>query len=71
MAGAKSSVKGVLADFPTFVLPNIGGKTAREGFIKIHKLISGNAASVWSNLIGGRHGHLALTMTAEKYMEHT
>ena len=33
--------------------------------------MGGNAASVASNLRGGRHGHLALTITAEDYMEQT
>ena len=39
--------------------------------IEIHRLISGDAASMVSNLGGGQHGHLALTMTAEEYMEQT
>ena len=34
-------------------------------------MISGNAASVASNLGGGRHGHLTLTMTSKDYMEQT
>ena len=34
-------------------------------------MISGNAASVASNLGGGRHGNIALTMTDKYYMEQT
>ena len=61
---ATSSIEGVLADFPTPILPKIGGEPTREGLIDIHRFISGNAASVASNIGGGLHGHLALTMTA-------
>ena len=71
MAGATSRVKGFLADFQTPVLPNIGGEPTRKVLIKIHLLISGNAAAVASNLGGVRHRHLALTMTAYEYMEQT
>ena len=70
MAGATSIVEGVIPDFPTPILPKIGRELTREGLIEIHRLISGNAASVASNLGGGRHRHFALTMTAEEYMEH-
>ena len=71
MAGATSNTKGVLTDFPTPILPKIGGEPTREGLIDIHRLIRGNAASVALNFGGGRHGHLALTMMAEEYMEQT
>ena len=46
MAGATISVKGVLADFPTPILPKIGGEPTREGLIDLHQLVSDNAASV-------------------------
>ena len=65
------SVKGVVTDLPTPTLPKIGGEPTRGGLIEIHRLISGNEASVASNLGGGQHGHLALTMTAKEYMENT
>ena len=71
MAGARSSFKGVLADFPMSILSKIYGEPTREGLIDLHKLISGNAASVASNQGGGQHGHLALTMTAYEYRSHT
>ena len=69
MAEETSSVKGVLMDIPTTILPKINRELTREQLIDIHQLISGNEAYVASNLGGGRHRHLALTMTAEEYME--
>ena len=71
MAGEISSVKGVLADFLTPILPNIGVEPTREELIDLHCLVSGNLASLPSNLGGGRHGHLSLTITGEEYMAHT
>ena len=53
MVGATISVERFLANFPTPILPKIGREPTREGLIKIHQLISGNAASVASNLGGG------------------
>ena len=71
MAGSTISVKGVLADFLTPILPNIDKEMTREGLINKHRLTSGNSESLASKLRGGRHGHLALTMTAEEYLEQT
>ena len=51
--GATSSVKGVLADFLTHFLPKVDRETTREGLIDLHRLVSGNAASVASKLGGG------------------
>ena len=62
MAGATSSVDGVLADFTTPTLPNIGGQPTKEALINLHRLVSGNAATVASNIRRGRYGHLALTI---------
>ena len=71
MTGATSSAKGILADFLTPILPKIDRKSAIEGLIDLHLLISGNAASVDLNIGGGQYGHLALTMTAEEYRAQT
>ena len=71
MVGAKSSVKGVLADFPTPILPKIGGEPTREGLIDLHRLVIWNAASVASNLREGQHGNLALMVTDEEYKAYT
>ena len=69
MAGATGSVEEFLVDFLTPILPKIGVKPTREGFIHMHPLISGNEAYVVSNLRWGQHGQLAMTMTAYVYME--
>ena len=53
MAGETSSVEGVLADFLKPILPKIYEEPTREGLIDLHRLISGNTASVASNLGGG------------------
>ena len=71
IAEATKSVGGFLADFPTPILPKIDREPTIKGLIDIYKLISGNAASMASNLGRGQHGHFALTMTAEDYMEQT
>ena len=47
------------------IITDIIGEPTRESLIDICELKSGNAAFVASNLIGGQHGHLALTMTVE------
>ena len=69
MTGVTSSVKGVLADFLTPILPKIDREPTREGLINLHRLIIGNAASVASNLGGGRHRHCVMLMTAKEYTE--
>ena len=71
MAGPEISVEGGLAYFLMPILPNIDGEPTRERLIDLHLLISGNAVSVASNLGGGQHGHLGLTMIAQAYTEHT
>ena len=71
MLGTTRSIKGLLAYFLTPILLNIGGELTRESLIDLHPLISGNEASVVSNLVGGWHRHLALTMISEEYMAQT
>ena len=71
MAGETIRVKGILADFPAPILPNIDGEPTREGLVDIHQLISGNEASVALNLVGDRHGHLLLKMRANDYRAQT
>ena len=68
MMGATSSSEGVLADFPTPILPKIGGEPTIEGLIKLHQFVGENVSSVLSNLGGGRHKHLALMMTSKEYV---
>ena len=71
MAGATSSVEGLLADFMTPILPKIGGEPTREGLIEVHQLISGSVASMPLNLGGSRYGYFAPEITDEEYMEQT
>ena len=71
MASATSNVEGVLADLLTPILPNIGGEPTREGLIGLLQFISGNAASVASNLGGGLHRNHALRMMVKEYKEQT
>ena len=68
MDGATSSIKRVIANFTTAILSNIGRGPKREALTNIHQLISVNAAFVASNIVGGRHIHFTLTMTAGEYM---
>ena len=70
MAGKTSSNEGVLTDFLTPILSKISGELTREAMIELHQLISGNSASMMSNLGRGRHGDLMLTMTSDEYMAH-
>ena len=69
MMGSTSCVQGVLAEILTPIPPNIGGEPTREALINLHRLIIGNTESLVSNLGEGQHGHLALTMISEYYME--
>ena len=50
--GGKTSTEEVLAELLTPVLPNIGGEPTRKGLIDLHRLISGDAASMSSNFEG-------------------
>ena len=71
MVGTTIRSKGFIADFLTPFLPKINGEPTKKGLTDLHQLVSGNAASVASNLRGGRHGHIALMMTAKEYMAQT
>ena len=71
MAGSTNSIEVVLVYFPMPILPRISGELTIKSPIDIHQLISGNVASVVSNLGVGWHGHLALTMTTEYYLVQT
>ena len=70
MAGKPFSVKGLLADFLISILPKVGEERTREGLINLHRLVSGNTASMASNLGGGRRGYLALTIKSAEYTAH-
>ena len=66
IARATRSAERVLEGFLTLILPNIGGEQTREGLIDIHRLVSGNEVTVVLKFGGGRHQHLAITMTLEE-----
>ena len=68
MVGKMNSAGLFLANFPILKVPKIGGDLTKASIIEVHWLISGNAASVTSNLVGGQHVHLTLIMTAENYI---
>ena len=69
-AGSTSSIKGVLVDLLTPTISNIIREPAREALIDIHFIISSNAESSVSDLGGGRHDHLASTMSLDYYLNH-
>ena len=71
MVWTTSSVEGVLTDFPTPILPKIGGEPTREVLIDLHQFISGKLVYVASNPGEGRNGRLALTMISKEYMAQT
>ena len=64
MVGVVSSAEGVLVKFPRPILTKIRGEPTREVLINLHELVRVNAASVASNLGGGRHKHIRLEMTS-------
>ena len=70
MTRTTSIIEGVFAYFTTPILTKIGREPTRESLVKIHCLISGNVPCVASNLGGGQHRHLALTITTKDYMAH-
>ena len=71
IVGATGSVKGVFTDFLTPILLNSDREPTRKGLIDLHRFISGNAASLVSNLGGVRIRYIALMMTADDYRAHT
>ena len=71
MTETSQSIKEVLAEFLTTIIPKISRELTRESLIDIHQLISGSAASMASNIRGGRNGPLTLTMNTEEYMAQT
>ena len=71
MVGIANSTKGVFMDFLAPILLKISGDLTREALIELHQLIIGNVASFASNIGGVWHGHLALTITKEDFLEQT
>ena len=71
MTGETRIVDWILADFLTTILPNIVGEPTRESIIELHQIIISKAAYIASNLGGGLHGRLELTMDVENYLAQT
>jgi hypothetical protein len=57
----------LIAGFPHSSLPKVGGEHIFEDLKVILGLLNTNAMSVLSYEGGGRHGHLGIIMTNEKY----
>ena len=68
MAGATNIIEGVLAYFPTQIIPKISEEPTGEALIETNRIISANAAYVASNFGGGFQSHLELTISAEEYL---
>ena len=64
MTGSTSSIDGVLVYFLTQIIPNIVREPIRKALVDIYRTLSSNVVSIASNLDGGRHGYLELTMAA-------
>lgn len=61
----------VTSNFPNPVLTPIGTTTVKPNWTSLHLLqreINANASSIYSNLGGGLHGHLTLTIDANAYL---
>jgi hypothetical protein len=68
------SATDYIASFPTKTLPPIADTRSRPTYASLRLAqteLNGNAASVHSNLGGGLHGHLALTLSDEDYLFET
>ena len=55
MSGTVKNVEGVLTNFLMPILPNVTRESKRESLINIHRLISGDMASMESKVGGGWH----------------
>ena len=71
MTGSTSSIDGVLVYFLTHIIPNIFREPTRKSLVDIYRTLSSNVVSIASNLDGGRHGYLELTMAADNYLSQT
>jgi hypothetical protein len=59
----------LIAGFPHSSLPKVTGEPTSEDLKVIRRLLNTNAMSVASYEGGGRHGHLGIITTNEKYFE--
>ena len=59
-----TSVKSLIKSFPHPSIPSIQGQPTYESITDVTRLLNANAASVQTDLGGGAHGHLVLTVSA-------
>ena len=57
--------RNTIFQYPT--LTKIHGEPTAEAILKLIKELKANARSVYSDLVGGRHGHLFLVLTPEQF----
>ena len=62
------SVDDIRSGFPHPTIPPIDGEPTYQSIKKLHDLLKSNAASVPTNLGGGLHGHLGLTLAPILYV---
>ena len=65
------NVDALTENFPFPIIPKINGKPTRKDIEKLQKKIYANAAAIQSELGGGAHGHLGLTITLADYLTAT
>src|SRR5210317_2454143 len=65
MATATTSIEAIIARFEP--APHVSNPPQYEEISELRKVIQRNATKIRTNRGGGRHGHLAITMTAAKY----
>jgi len=65
MATATTSIEAIIARFEP--APHVSNPPQYEEISELRKVIQRNATKIRTNRGGGRHGHLAITMTAAEY----
>ena len=62
-----STVERLIANMPCPILTKIEGMPLYEDVKIINDELTGNAVTITTNLGGGRHGYISLTLTAAVY----
>ena len=60
-------IEGIIEGFPHPIIPKHTGYPTYESIADTHLKLNANAASVYSELGGGQHGLLYLTLSNETY----
>ena len=63
-----TSVDGLVAKFPTKILPPIPGEPDYDCISQLNQMMYGNAANIPTTLGGGAHGHVGIIMKATLYV---